>query len=54
MLSCARCRCLHAKNPRFKTRYIVFESLMGAKDSSRYPAEQALFVLRFSFSKNRN
>ena len=54
MLSCARCRSLHAKTPRFKTRYTVFESLMGAKNSSRNPAEQALFVLRFSLSKNRN
>ena len=53
MLTCARRCCLHAKTPAFKSRYIVFESLMGAKDSSRNPAEQALFVLRFSFSKNR-
>ena len=51
MLSCARCPCLHAKTPAFKTLYIVFESLMGAKDSSRNPAEQAIFVVRCAFQE---
>src|SRR5215475_11341858 len=50
MLLCPCCCSLHRKTPGLKHRYIVFESLMVAKDSSRTPAEQGLFMVRYPLS----